>query len=64
MLLTSVEEVHDQCKVPSDYSWIVQDEHHGSGSALIWHPLFTQDGLIGSAAVCSAASITSRPQVL
>jgi hypothetical protein len=24
-LLTSVEEVHDQCKVPSEYEWFVQD---------------------------------------
>jgi hypothetical protein len=27
-LLTSVEEVHDQCKVPSEDSWFANDEHH------------------------------------
>jgi hypothetical protein len=27
-LLTSVAEVHDQCKLPSEYSWFVKDSHH------------------------------------
>jgi hypothetical protein len=26
--LTSVEDVHDPCKVPSEYSWLVKDSHH------------------------------------
>ena len=62
--LTSVEDVHDHCKVPSEYEWCVKDAHHRLWSALIWHPIFTQDGPAGSAAMCSAASITSRPQAL
>ena len=62
--VTSVEEVHDHYKVPSESSWFVKDLHHRLCRALLWHPIFTQDGLAGSAALCSAASITSRPQVL